>query len=129
MRVLGFPGGSVEKNLPASAGDTRDMSSIPGLGRCPGRKQQLKPVFLPVKSHGQRILVGYSPQGHQELDTTERLNVCVCFNVLGKLINHPNVIIVCHQAPLPIVFHLDLCSFITYALKSNLCTGILAIKM
>ena len=26
----------VEKNLPASAGDLRDMGSIPGLGRSPG---------------------------------------------------------------------------------------------
>ena len=83
------------------------------------RKQQLKPVFLPVKSHGQKILVGYSPWNRQELDTTERLNVCVCFNVLGKLINHSNLIIVCNQVPLSIVFHLDLCSFINYALKSN----------
>ena len=24
------------KSLPASAGDIRDMGSIPGLGRCPG---------------------------------------------------------------------------------------------
>ena len=31
--TLGFPGGSVVKNSPASAGD---MSSIPGLGRSPG---------------------------------------------------------------------------------------------
>ena len=30
---MGFPGGSVIKNLPANAGDT---SSIPGLGRCSG---------------------------------------------------------------------------------------------
>ena len=30
---MGFPGGSVVKNQPARAGD---MSSIPGLGRCPG---------------------------------------------------------------------------------------------
>ena len=30
---MGFPGGSVVKNLPANAGDTRDESSIPGLGR------------------------------------------------------------------------------------------------
>ena len=29
------------------------------------------PVFLPGKSNGQRILVGYSPWGHKELDTTE----------------------------------------------------------
>ena len=31
------------------------------------------PVFLPGESHGQRSLVGYSPWGHKELDTTERL--------------------------------------------------------
>ena len=34
--VLGFPGGSMVKNLPASAGDTRDMGSVPGSGRTPG---------------------------------------------------------------------------------------------
>ena len=28
------------------------------------------PVFLPGKSHGQRSLVGCSPYGHKELDTT-----------------------------------------------------------
>ena len=28
-------------------------------------------VFLPGESHGQRILAGYSPQGHKESDTTE----------------------------------------------------------
>ena len=31
-----FPGGSVVKNLPAKAGDTGDVGSIPGLGRSPG---------------------------------------------------------------------------------------------
>ena len=38
---MGFPGGTVVKNLPANAGDTRDSGSmagsIPGLGRYPGR--------------------------------------------------------------------------------------------
>ena len=33
------------------------------------------PVLLPGKSHGWRSLVGYSPWGHQELDTTERLTL------------------------------------------------------
>jgi len=28
-------------------------------------------VLLPGKSHGQRSLVGYSPWGREELDTTE----------------------------------------------------------
>ena len=35
---LGFPGGAVVKNLPANAGDIRDVGSIPGSesGRSPG---------------------------------------------------------------------------------------------
>ena len=32
----GFSGGSVVKNMPANAGDARDVGSIPGLGRFPG---------------------------------------------------------------------------------------------
>ena len=44
---------------------------IPFLWR---RKWQPTPVFLPRKSHGWRSLVGYSPWGHKELDTTERLH-------------------------------------------------------
>ena len=35
-RMEDFPGGSVVKNLPASAETTGEMSSIPGLGRSPG---------------------------------------------------------------------------------------------
>ena len=31
------------------------------------------PVFLPGEFHGQRILAGYNPWGHKELDMTERL--------------------------------------------------------
>ena len=31
------------------------------------------PVFLPGESHRQRSLAGYSPWGHKEPDTTERL--------------------------------------------------------
>ena len=59
------------KNLPASAGDTRDAGSIPGLGRSPGVENG-NPVFLPGESHGQQSLVGYSPQGQKESDTTDR---------------------------------------------------------
>ena len=32
------------------------------------------PLFLPGKSHGRRSLVGWSPWGHYESDTTERLS-------------------------------------------------------
>ena len=38
------------------------------------RKWQSTPVLLPGKSHGQRSLVGYSPWGRKESDTTERLH-------------------------------------------------------
>ena len=33
---MSFLGGAVVKNLPANAGDLRDIGSIPGLGRYPG---------------------------------------------------------------------------------------------
>ena len=43
-----------------------------GLGRSPGgMKWQPTPVFLPGEFQGQRSLVGYSPWGLTELDTTE----------------------------------------------------------
>ena len=38
------------------------------------RKWQTTPIFLPGKSHGWRSLVGYSPWGHKESDTTEQLH-------------------------------------------------------
>ena len=46
----------------------------PWDGNIPWRREWLPtPVFLPRKSPGQRSLVGYSPWGHKELDTTEQL--------------------------------------------------------
>ena len=39
------------------------------------RKWQPTPVFLPEKSHGQKSLVGYSPQGHKESNMTEWLSM------------------------------------------------------
>ena len=33
---MGFPGGKLVKNLPASAGDTRDVGLIPGSGKSLG---------------------------------------------------------------------------------------------
>ena len=47
----------------------------PWLGKIPWRRKwQPTPVFLPGKSHGWRSLVGYSPRGRKESDTTERLH-------------------------------------------------------
>ena len=66
--LLDFPGGSDSK---ASANNAGHPGSIPGLGRFPGEGNG-NPLLK--KSHGQRILVGYSPWGRKELDTTERLH-------------------------------------------------------
>ena len=38
VSIHDFPGGTLEKNLPANAGGSRDKGSIPGLGRSPGGK-------------------------------------------------------------------------------------------
>ena len=47
----------------------------PWVGKIPWRRKwKPTPVFLPGKSHGLRILVGYSPWGHKESDTSERLH-------------------------------------------------------
>ena len=51
----------VAKNQPASAGDIRDMGSIPELGSSLGEGMATHPVFLPGESHGDRSLAGYTP--------------------------------------------------------------------
>ena len=56
------------KDLPAMQWD---LGSIPGLGRSPGEGTVPTPVFWPAEFHRQRRLVGCSPWGHKELDTTE----------------------------------------------------------
>ena len=59
----------------------------PWVGKIPWRRRswQPAPVFLPEKSHGQRSLVGYSPWGHKESDTTEQLIAHVRDNPLACL--------------------------------------------
>ena len=50
------------------------------------RKWQPTPVLLPGKSHGRRNLVGYSPWGGKESDTTERLHFTSYFNFRCKIV-------------------------------------------
>ena len=57
MCSLSFPGGSVVKNLPASAGATGDLALIPGLRRSPGVGNG-NPLQYSGESHGQRSLAG-----------------------------------------------------------------------
>ena len=67
---MGFPGGSDSKE---STYNVRDLGSIPGLRRSPrgGHSNPLQYSCL-ENPHGQRSLVGYSPWGRKESDTTER---------------------------------------------------------
>ena len=59
------------KNPHANAGDLRDRFDS-WVGKIPWRRAwQPTPVFLPGESHGQRSLMGYSPQGHKESDRNE----------------------------------------------------------
>ena len=67
-----FRGGSDGK---ASAYNEGHPGSIPGLGRSSeeGNGSPLQFSCL-EKSHGPRSVVGYSPRGYKESDTTERLH-------------------------------------------------------
>ena len=67
-----FPGGSDGKVSVYHAGDPGFDPRIRKIHW--RRKRQSPPVLLPGKSHGQRSLVGYSPWGCKESDTTERLH-------------------------------------------------------
>ena len=62
----------VVKNPPVSAGDVRDMSSIPGSGRSPGGGQGNPLQYTcPENPMEKRSLVGSSPWGRKGLHTTE----------------------------------------------------------
>ena len=72
------------KNPPAMCETGFDL----WVGKIPWRRERLSiPVFLPGEFHGQRNLAGYSPWGHKELDTTERLS-CHWLHDQGKLLFH-----------------------------------------
>ena len=75
----GLPGGSAGKESACNVGD---LGSISELGRSPGEgKGYHIPVFWPGEFH--RL---YSPWGHKESDTTERLSLShrVNLRILAK---------------------------------------------
>ena len=67
-----IPVAQMVKNLPAGQETWLD----PWVGKILWRREwPATPVFQPGESHGQRSLVGYSPWGLKESDTTQRLTV------------------------------------------------------
>ena len=90
-----FPGGSEVKAYACNAGDP---GLIPGWGRSPGEGNgnplQYSCLGNPMDL---RSLVGYSPQGRKESDTTERLHFHL---FLGKyLILLMIISMLCYERP------------------------------
>ena len=69
---MGFPHSSVGKSSACNAGDP---GSIPGSGRSPGEGIGYPLQYSCLENpHGGRSLVGYSPWGFKESNTTELLS-------------------------------------------------------
>ena len=77
----GFPGSSDSKE---STCNTGDLGSMPGLGRSPGGGDGNPLQYSCLENpHGQRSLVGYSPEGLQELDMTEvTYHACISMSIM-----------------------------------------------
>ena len=60
------------------------MGIAGGWGGQRRRQWHPTPVLLPGKSHGRRSLVGFSPWGHKESDTTERPHFRFSLSCIGE---------------------------------------------
>ena len=65
---------SVSQSCPALSNTIDRLLMAFLINNCWRRQWHPTPILLPGKSQGRRSLVGYSPWGHEELDTTERLH-------------------------------------------------------
>ena len=79
--IRDFPSGPMVKALCFTTGD---KGLIPGRGSKRRRQWQPTPVFLPRESHGRRSLVGCSPWGLKESDTTERVHFHFSLPCIGE---------------------------------------------
>ena len=81
IRVKWSPLGQTVKHLPTM----QQTGFDPWVGKILWRRKwQPTPVLLPGKSHGWRSMVGYSPWGHKESDTTEQLHLVLVLEALWK---------------------------------------------
>ena len=78
----GEPGGLLSMGLHRVGHDWSDLA----CRHCGYRRRQWHPtpVLLPGKSHGWRSLVGCSPWGRKESDTTERLHFHFSLSCIGE---------------------------------------------
>ena len=72
MLIMGFPGGTVDKESVCKCRRCKSHRFNPGARKITWRRKwQLTLVFLPGKFYGQRSMLGYSPWGYKESDKTE----------------------------------------------------------
>ena len=73
----------VVKNLPANAGNLRNVDLIPGSGRSTGGGHGNPLHYSCLENpHGQRSLAGYGPWGHKESEMAEAIeHSTACFNL------------------------------------------------
>ena len=94
MQLIGsqFP----NQGLNLGHGHENPGSQPPGHQGIPNKSTTLRrrqwhptPVLWPGKTHGWRSLVGYSPWGRQESDTTERLHLHFSLLCIGERNGNP----------------------------------------
>jgi len=74
-----LPGGSVVKNPPANAGDTRDIGLIPGSGRSPGGGYGNPLCYSCLENPMDRRPGGLqSPRWGKESDNAGQLSMNIC---------------------------------------------------
>ena len=79
-----------ENNLWLLHSSTWHQSYLKGDSVFPRRRQwHPTPVLLPGGSHGWRSLVGCTPWGHEESDTTERLHFHFSLSRIGERNGNP----------------------------------------
>ena len=86
----GFPGGTSGKELACQC--RRHETQVRSLGwEDPMEKEiETQSGILAGESHGQRILVGYSPWSQKELGTTEQLtHLCCCAALTASVVSNP----------------------------------------
>ena len=78
----------IKNNFPTKSSLTPPPSPQPEISSPSAehwrRQWHPTPVLLPGKSHGQRSLVGCSPWGQEESDTTERLHFLFSLSCTGE---------------------------------------------
>ena len=84
MLSVGFPGGVVLKNRPASAEDTGDMGLIPRLGRSPGGENS-NPLQYFCLENSMDIGARWSAWDCVELDTAEHTHTHSMPNTWSKI--------------------------------------------